>query len=85
VVKHGIIADADLFYLMRHRPDAVLARQPEVVERMIADSVRIKSEVVSGDERESGRRMILNLGHTFGHALEAETDYARFLHGEAVA
>jgi 3-dehydroquinate synthase len=85
VVKHGIIADADLFNLMRHRPDAVLAHQPDVVERMIADSVRIKSEVVSGDERESGRRMILNLGHTFGHALEAETDYTRFLHGEAVA
>ena len=85
VVKHGIIADADLFNLMRHRPDAVLAHQPDVVERMIADSVRIKSEVVSGDERESGRRMILNLGHTFGHALEAETDYTHFLHGEAVA
>lgn len=84
VVKHGIIADAKLFHLMRDRPAAVLAHQPDVVDRMITDSVRIKSEVVSGDERESGRRMILNLGHTFGHALEAETDYARFLHGEAV-
>ena len=52
---------------------------------MICDSVRIKAEVVSGDEKEDDRRRILNFGHTFGHALEAETGYAQFLHGEAVA
>ena len=52
---------------------------------MICDSVRIKAEVVSGDEKEQDRRRILNFGHTFGHALEAETGYSRFLHGEAVA
>jgi len=63
----------------------VLARQPEVVERLISECVRIKAEVVSADERESGLRMILNLGHTVGHALEAETGYTRFLHGEAVS
>ena len=56
-----------------------------MVDRMIADSVRIKAEVVSGDEKEGDLRRILNFGHTFGHALEAETDYSRFLHGEAVA
>ncbi len=63
----------------------MLARQPEAVDRIIADSVRMKCEVVSADEREGGLRRILNLGHTFGHALEAETAYRRFLHGEAVA
>jgi 3-dehydroquinate synthase len=63
----------------------VLARWPEAVDRIIADSVRIKAEVVSADEREGGLRRILNFGHTFGHALEAETGYTRFLHGEAVA
>jgi 3-dehydroquinate synthase len=55
------------------------------VDRIIADSVRMKCEVVSGDERENDLRRILNFGHTFGHALEAETGYTRFLHGEAVA
>jgi 3-dehydroquinate synthase len=59
--------------------------QPDVVDQMITESVRIKADVVSNDERESGMRKILNFGHTFGHALEAETGYSRFLHGEAVA
>jgi 3-dehydroquinate synthase len=84
IVKHGVIADPELFEIMRSRPDAVLSRDPRIVDRMIGDSVRLKAEVVSGDERESDRRRILNFGHTFGHALEAETQYARFLHGEAV-
>jgi 3-dehydroquinate synthase len=85
IVKHGVIADADLFWLMRREPQRVLAHAPDVVDRMICDSVRIKAEVVSGDEKEQGRRRILNFGHTFGHALEAETRYSQFLHGEAVA
>ena len=55
------------------------------MERIIADAVRIKAEVVTADEREGDLRRILNFGHTVGHALEAETQYARFLHGEAVA
>jgi 3-dehydroquinate synthase len=63
----------------------VLAQKPEIVDRIIADAVRIKAEVVSADEREGGLRRILNFGHTVGHALEAETGYSRFLHGEAVA
>jgi 3-dehydroquinate synthase len=63
----------------------VLARQPQAVDRIIADAVRMKCEVVSADEREGDLRRILNFGHTFGHALEAETGYTRFLHGEAVA
>ncbi|HEV2170486.1 MAG TPA: 3-dehydroquinate synthase family protein, partial [Candidatus Binatus sp.] len=85
IVKHGVIADADLFWVMSREPQRVLSHAPEVVDRMICDSVRIKAEVVSGDEKEQDRRRILNFGHTFGHALEAETGYSQFLHGEAVA
>ncbi len=85
VVKHGIIADPDLFWIMRRCSGAVKRQEPEVVDRMISDSVRIKAHVVSNDEKESDLRRILNFGHTFGHALEAETEYKRFLHGEAVA
>src|SRR5579872_6786387 len=85
IVKHGIIADAELFGIMRQCSEAVKRHAPDVVDRMISDSVRIKAAVVSADEKESDLRRILNFGHTFGHALEAETGYTRFLHGEAVA
>jgi 3-dehydroquinate synthase len=85
IVKHGVIADPALFWLMRREPQRVLSHEPAVVDRMIGDSVRLKAKVVSGDEKEEDRRRILNFGHTFGHALEAETGYSRFLHGEAVA
>jgi 3-dehydroquinate synthase len=85
VIKCGVIRSPDLFALMRERREQVLARSPEIVEAMIAESVRIKAEVVTADEREGDLRRILNFGHTVGHALEAQTDYARFLHGEAVA
>ncbi len=85
IIKHGVIADADLFWLMRREPQRVMAHSADVVDRMICDSVRLKAAVVSGDEKEEDRRRILNFGHTFGHALEAETGYSRFLHGEAVA
>jgi len=80
-----VIRSAPLFELMRDRPEAVLGREPEVVEAMLAESVRIKCEVVSADEKEGGLRKILNFGHTIGHAIEAETKYTRYLHGEAVA
>ncbi|MEO7653214.1 MAG: 3-dehydroquinate synthase, partial [Bryobacteraceae bacterium] len=73
------------FRLLTERHADVFARLPEVVDELISESVRIKAEVVSADEREGGIRRILNFGHTIGHALEAETAYARFLHGEAVA
>jgi 3-dehydroquinate synthase len=85
IVKAGIIREPDLFRFLAANSAAVLARAPEAVDRIIADSVRMKTEVVSADERESSLRSILNFGHTFGHALEAETGYTRFLHGEAVA
>jgi 3-dehydroquinate synthase len=85
IIKAGIIRDAGLFAFLASHTSEVLRREPAAVDRMIADSVRIKCEVVSGDERENDLRRILNFGHTFGHALEAETGYTRFLHGEAVA
>ena len=85
IVKTGVIASAPLFRLMLERCDDVLMQDHHVVDHMIAESVRIKAEVVSSDERETGLRRILNFGHTFGHALEAETHYTAFLHGEAVS
>jgi len=85
IVKAAIIREPALFHFLAERSADVLARKPEAVDRIIADSVRMKCEVVTADEREGDLRRILNLGHTFGHALEAETAYRRFLHGEAVA
>lgn len=84
VIKHGIIRSEPLFRLMQQESSRVFAREPEAVEQMVAESVRIKCEVVSADEKEGGLRKILNFGHTVGHAIEAETKYSRFLHGEAV-
>lgn len=85
VIKCGIIASEPLFRVMQSASRRVLDAHPETVERIIAESVRIKCEVVSADEREGGLRRILNFGHTVGHAIEAETGYTAYLHGEAVA
>jgi 3-dehydroquinate synthase len=84
-LKCGIIGDVGLFRLFEGRGREILDRDPVVVEKVIADSVRLKASVVSADEREGGLRQVLNLGHTIGHALEAETRYMQLLHGEAVA
>jgi 3-dehydroquinate synthase len=84
VLKCGVIRDAKLFeQMLTHRAD-VFAQQPALVDELISAAVRIKAEVVTADEREGDLRRILNFGHTIGHALEAETKYERFLHGEAV-
>src|SRR5215831_6741232 len=85
IVKCGVIRDAELFDVLDRCAASVLKQEPNVLERIIAAAVRIKAEVVTADERESGLRRILNFGHTFGHALEAETKYEQLLHGEAVA
>jgi 3-dehydroquinate synthase len=85
IIKAGIIRDRALFDFLAAEFSAVLGRQSHAIDRIIDDSVRMKAEVVSSDEREGDLRRILNLGHTFGHALETETGYVRFLHGEAVA
>ncbi len=84
ILKCALLGSPSLFELLTVRRDDVLARYPEAVEQMISECVRIKAEVVSADEKESGPRMVLNLGHTVGHALEAETGYTLFRHGEAV-
>ncbi|MGP8246467.1 MAG: 3-dehydroquinate synthase [Bryobacteraceae bacterium] len=84
IVKAGIIRETALFdYLAEHSAD-VLARRPQAVDHIIAESVRMKVEVVGADERDGDLRRILNFGHTFGHALETETAYKRLVHGEAV-
>lgn len=85
IIKTGVIANARLFHTLATSRDSILARQHHIVDQIIAESVKVKAHVVSGDEREAGLRRILNFGHTFGHALEAETGYVRFLHGEAVS
>jgi len=85
VIKCGVIRDPALFRLLADQPQKVLDMQPGVVDELIAAAVRIKAEVVSADEREGDLRRILNFGHTIGHAMEAETEYTRFLHGEAIA
>lgn len=85
ILKAGIIRSRPLFDRMVQNRDCVLAREPSTVDAIIAESVRIKAEVVSADEREGDLRRILNFGHTVGHALEAATRYEKFLHGEAVA
>ncbi len=84
-VKAGIIRDRALFRFMDEYADDVLAGDEKALEKVIAASIRMKADVVRRDERESGLRMILNFGHTVGHALEAATRYKAMLHGEAVA
>lgn len=83
-VKAGIIRDRALFDLLDRERAAILGGEPELLAEVVARSVRVKAEVVGLDEREGGLRMILNLGHTLGHAIEAATGYAQLLHGEAV-
>ena len=83
-VKAGIIRDRSLVRFMEEHADEVLGREARALEKVIAASIRMKAEVVKQDEREHGLRMILNLGHTVGHALEQATGYKALLHGEAV-
>ncbi|MBA4348988.1 MAG: 3-dehydroquinate synthase [Thermodesulfovibrio sp.] len=85
IIKYGVIRDEKLFNFMEQKRDNILGLDFESLEFIIKRSCEIKSEVVSQDERESGLRAILNYGHTIGHAVETETAYSRFLHGEAVA
>ena len=84
-VKAAVLGDAEFFLRLEHSMDALLAGDIAALTGAIERSVRIKAEIVSADERENGRRMLLNLGHTVGHAIEAATGYRTLLHGEAVA
>jgi 3-dehydroquinate synthase len=83
-VKAGIIRDRALTRFMEEHADDVLGRDSGSLEKVIAASIRMKAGVVHLDERENGLRMILNFGHTVGHALEQATGYKTLLHGEAV-
>jgi len=84
-IKAGIIRDAKLFAFMENNAAAILAGDPAALEAVFAASVKMKAEVVGIDELETGLRMILNYGHTLGHAIEAATRYKKLLHGEAIA
>jgi 3-dehydroquinate synthase len=84
VIKYGVTSSPSLFERIARERTAIFARDSAVLTAIISESCRIKAEVVAEDEKESGRRRILNFGHTAGHALEAVTKYRRFRHGEAV-
>jgi 3-dehydroquinate synthase len=83
-LKHGIVADKDYFTWIGAQSEALLAGNPQLLTELVTRSVIIKAQVVSGDERDQGRRAILNAGHTVGHAIERVSDY-QILHGDAVA
>lgn len=86
VVKHALIQDPDLFARLEAKTNAVLSRSDsDLVSSIVEQAVRVKARVVSADEKEEGRRAILNFGHTFGHAIEQVAGYGSFSHGEAVA
>ena len=85
VVKHALIADPSFIAFLEDHITPILLRHDDPVQTMIPWAARIKAEVVSEDEREQGRRAILNFGHTFGHAIERVAGYGAFTHGEAVA
>jgi 3-dehydroquinate synthase len=84
VVKCGAIRSRRLIAFLESKLEAIRRAEPRALERVVGEAAQIKAEIVSGDEREGGGRMLLNYGHTVGHALEAATAYRRFTHGEAV-
>lgn len=85
IVKYGVLAGGEIWELLLHNTAQIAAYNPDLIQRLVVASIEIKAKVVAEDEREGGLRMILNLGHTIGHGLEAATDYKVFRHGEAVA
>lgn len=85
VIKYGLIKDEDFLAWLEEHMDALMALQPDVLGRAVYRSCQCKAAIVAADERETGVRALLNLGHTFGHAIETYTGYAEWLHGEAVA
>lgn len=84
IIKYGLIRDAEFFAWLEASMDRLLAREPGALAQAIRRSCEIKAEIVGRDEREQGERALLNLGHTFGHAIESATGYSGWLHGEAV-
>ncbi|MDB6089763.1 MAG: 3-dehydroquinate synthase [Gammaproteobacteria bacterium] len=84
VIKYGLICDATFFAWLEAHMDELLAGDPTALAHVIRRSCEIKAEIVARDEREQGDRALLNLGHTFGHAIESATGYTQWLHGEAI-
>jgi len=84
VIKYGVIASETIFNFVETQLDAILASSLEALAWLIPRCVAIKADIVAADEREAGRRMVLNFGHTIAHGLEAATRYSRMRHGEAV-
>ena len=85
VIKYGLINDLEFFEWLEHHATDLLARDSQALSFAIARSCQNKADIVAEDERESGRRALLNLGHTFGHAIETALNYKHCLHGEGVA
>ena len=85
VIKYGLIRDAEFFAWLEQQVTGLMQRDPELLSEAIRVSCQTKAEIVAIDEKESGIRAILNLGHTFGHAIESAMGYGNWLHGEAVA
>lgn len=85
VIKYGLIYDTELFATLEQHSELVKSLDPQILPQIIYRCCAIKAEIVALDEKESGIRALLNLGHTFGHAIEAQMGYGRWLHGEAVA
>lgn len=85
VIKYGLIADAEFFAWLETNIAALMQREARAVQHAVRRSCEIKAQVVAEDETEGGVRAILNLGHTYGHAIETEMGYGEWLHGEAVA
>ena len=85
VIKYGLIRDADFFMWLEQNIAGLITRNADILNKAICRSCEIKAEIVAADERESGVRALLNLGHTFGHAIENAMGYGVWLHGEAVA
>jgi len=85
IIKHAVIADADLFRYIERNIDRILAKDKEILTKIIKRNCEIKARIVERDEKELNLRKIVNYGHTIGHALETLTDYKRYSHGEAIA
>jgi 3-dehydroquinate synthase len=85
VIKYGAVRDITLFEWLERNIEQLVAREPDALAHAVVQSCRIKAEIVAADERETGERALLNFGHTFAHAIETETGYQQWLHGEAVA
>jgi 3-dehydroquinate synthase len=85
IIKHGLVLDGELNAFLEKNAKKLVKLNPEATTEAVRRSVAVKARIVSEDEKEQGRRILLNYGHTIGHGLEAATDYGRFLHGEAVS